>query len=179
VSQLQKRNIWVELIVKFVIKMKALFFIIFSSLALNINAQWVIKNIDNGFDDPYKYAYSSEPKNRFIKIEPYDAFEPKVLFFLGGEYYCGDGPVLVELSFQVNGQNKKHSSMCKLFSIEEDDYVLISENLINEDYLSDFKASSTMKIRINDYDCESDDNIQTVYSFSMSGSSSALNFVLK
>jgi len=69
--------------------------------------------------------------------------------------------------------------MCKLFSIEEDDYALISENIINEDFLSDFKASSTMKIRINDYDCESEDNIQTVYTFSMSGSTSALNFVLK
>lgn len=159
--------------------MKALLLFIFSNIILNVNAQWVVKNTDNGFDDPYKYAYSSEPKNRFIKIEPYDAFEPKILFFLGGEYYCGNGPVLIELSFQVNGQNKKYSRICNLFTIEEDDYALISENLMNEDFLSDFKASNTMKVRINDYDCESDDNIQTVYTFSMSGSTAALKFVLK
>ena len=159
--------------------MKHSILLLFVFILCSAKAQWISKKIDNGFDEPYKFAYSAEPKDRFIKLQPYDDFDTKILFYLGGEYYCGDGPVFIELSFQVNGQNKKYSRYCNLFNIDEDKYAMISDDFMNEAFLSDFKASSTMKIRINDYDCESQDNFQTVYTFSMSGSSAALNFVLK
>lgn len=98
--------------------MKYYIFIFFLNFIISAKAQWISKRIDNGFDEPYKYAFSAEPKNRFIKLEPYDEFEPKVLFYLGGEYYCGEGPVFIELSFQVNGQNKNMVAIVNCFQLK-------------------------------------------------------------
>lgn len=146
----------------------------------NANAQWISKRIDNGFDDPVNLAYVvSTADDRFLKLEQIgDGFESRVMFYLGGEYYCGDGPVYIEFSFQVNGQNKKYTRQCELFHIDDDNYALISNNFTGEDFISAFKACTTLKIRINDFDCP-EGNVQTIYTFKMSGSTAALNFVSK
>ena len=42
-------------------------------------------------------------------------------------------------------------------------------------FLKDFKSCTTMKIRITDNDCET--SPQVIYTYNMSGSTAALNFV--
>jgi hypothetical protein len=158
-------------------------FLLFAILFLShtkVNAQWISKKIDNGFDDPVNIAYvNSTTDDRYLKLENFkNGFEDGVVFFLGNEYFCGGGPIIIELSFQVNGQNKKYTRECILFNFEEMDYALISKNLFEEDFLTDFKACTTMKIRVNDHECE-EGITQTIYTFKMTGSSAALSFVSK
>jgi hypothetical protein len=157
-----------------------LFTFIFLLFCSSANAQWISKKIDNGFDDPVNIAYvNSTTDDRYLKLENFkNGFEDGVVFFLGNEYFCGGGPIMIELSFQVNGQNKKYTRECILFSFEEMDYALISKNLFEEDFLTDFKACTTMKIRVNDHECE-EGTTQKIYTFKMTGSTAALNFVSK
>lgn len=36
--------------------------------SMNLNAQWVIKNVKNGFDDPYKICYNESRKGTILKM---------------------------------------------------------------------------------------------------------------
>jgi hypothetical protein len=151
-------------------------FVLLLTQTLQVNAQWISKKVDNGFDDPiYLALVRSTEDDNYLKLENYDdGFEKGVVLFLGGEYYCSEESVFIELSFQVNGVNKKYSRTC-LIQNSETPIAVISTDLLKEDFLKDFKACTTMKIRITDYECES--NSQVIYSYKMSGSTAALNFV--
>ncbi len=35
--------------------------------------QWTFKTVDNGFDEPYKIAYTAKNNNAILKIEPVEA----------------------------------------------------------------------------------------------------------
>jgi hypothetical protein len=153
--------------------MKKLVFSLMTLFTYGVNAQWVAKKIDNGFDAPTKIAYTGENQKAYLKME---SSSSGGFFYVGGETYCGEGPVFVEMSFQVNGVNKQYGRVCNLFG-EENPIAIISIDILNEDFYQDFKSATTMKIRISDYDCS--ETIQTLYSFSMSGSTAALNFILK
>jgi hypothetical protein len=153
--------------------MKRLLLIGIIALSFTSNAQWLVNKLDNGFDTPSKIAYTGEKQSVYLKLENVDN---DVVFFVGGEAYCGNGPVFVELSFQVNGVNKQYGRACSLFG-DEDPIAVVSVDLINEDFYADFKAASTIKIRINDFDCS--ETIKTMYTFSMSGSTAAVNYVSK
>jgi hypothetical protein len=151
-------------------------FVLLLTQTLQVNAQWISKKTDNGFDEPFYYAYvNSTDQNNYLRLERYnDGFEEGIVFFVGGEYYCSDEMVFIELSFQVNGINKKYSRSC-IIHASENPIAVISTEINKEDFLKDFKSCTTMKIRITDNDCET--SPQVIYTYNMSGSTAALNFV--
>lgn len=150
--------------------MKKLIFTIGMFMCLNANAQWVSKTIDNGFDKPTKIAYTEDGQKPYLKIEE---FEGKAVLIFKGIYFC-DSPIFVEMSYQVNGENKKYGTVAELNDAETTAF--ISWDLQSEEYFNDFKNSTSVKIRITDTGVCNDNPI---YTFKMNGSTAALNFVTK
>jgi hypothetical protein len=140
-----------------------LLFVLIVSFA---NAQWTYRNIDNGFDEPYKIAHSAVNNNGFVKLEE---DEGTIFFYLQGTYFCDEYPD-VDLVYVVNGQNKKYN--IQGFKTSNSTIIVLSFDLLNDEMLNDFKNCTTLKIRVNETHCRTD-----VYTFNMSKSSSALNFV--
>ena len=85
--------------------MKKLMISIALMLNLNVNAQWMNKNINNGFDDPYRICYTAENNGSVLKLENVDG---TIFFYLLGGYTCDENPT-VDLSFLVNGSYVKYS----------------------------------------------------------------------
>ena len=150
--------------------MKKLIFTIGMFTCLNSNAQWITKTIDNGFDEPTKIAYTEDGQKPFLKIEE---FEGKAVLIFKGIYFC-DSPIFVEMSYQVNGENKKYGTVAQLNDAQTTAFV--SWDLQSEEYFNDFKNCTTVKIRITDTGVCNDNPI---YTFKMNGSTAAVNFVLK
>ena len=146
--------------------MKKLLMSVGVMLCLNANAQWVNKNVDNDFDEPYRICYTETNNSGYLKLENDDGI---ISFFIKGGYYCEDNPV-VDLSFIVNGVVKKYS--INATTSESNNIVWLIDDLINSEFINDFKTCSTLKIRINDSVCETE-----TYSFIMSGSQSAISFI--
>ena len=148
--------------------MKTLLMTIGLALSYTASAQWVSKTVDNGFDDPYKIAHTSGYENQFLKLENY---KNEISFYIGGVYIC-DEAVSVDMSFLVNGVYQKYNLLdC---SVSEDNRTLFfMDNLTTHEIFSSFKASSSVKIRINDATCG-----VVTYEFKMSGSTTAYNYVV-
>ena len=53
-------------------------------LNLNVNAQWMNKNINNGFDDPYRICYTAENNGSVLKLENVDG---SIFFLSAGWLY--------------------------------------------------------------------------------------------
>lgn len=143
-------------------------------MALTFNnafGQWITRTIDNGFDKPTRIAYTEDGQHAFLKLEEY---EGKAVFILKGIYFC-DSPIFVEMSYQVNGANKKYGAVAELNDAETTAF--ITWDLQNEDYFSDFKNCTLVKIRVTDTGACSGEN--TIYTFKMNGSTNAFNFVSK
>lgn len=147
--------------------MKTFLSIILLALSFTASSQWITKNIDNGFDDPYHIAYTSDGQDSYLKLEN---VEGKIYFYLGGGYTCSD-ELTVDISFIVNGAYEKYTF--NAVSSEDRKNVFFVSDLLNETCLADFKACSSLKIRINDSLCETE-----IYTFNMSGSSAALKYVI-
>jgi hypothetical protein len=140
-------------------------------MALTLNnafAQWVTKTIDNGFDEPTKIAYTEDGQRPFLKLE---RFESAGVLMMGGVYFCSN-PVFIELSFQVNGVNKKYGRIANVN--EDQNRAFITWDIKNEDFISDFKNATSVKVRITDTD---ECNDGQIYTFKMSGSTASINFV--
>ena len=146
--------------------MKKLLMSVGVMLCLNANAQWVNKNVNNDFDEPYRICYTETNNSGYLKLENVDGL---ISFFIKGGYYCEDNPV-VDLSFIVNGVVKKYS--INATTSESNNIVWLIGDLINSKFIDDFKTCSTLKIRINDSVCETE-----TCSFIMGGSQSAINFI--
>jgi hypothetical protein len=69
----------------------------------------------------------------------------------------------VAKKYQINGSTSESKKI-----------VWLTDDLMNSKILNDFKACSSVKLRVNDSVCSSE-----MYSFSMSGSSSAISFITK
>jgi hypothetical protein len=52
--------------------MKTLLITIGLVLSYTASAQWVSKTINNGFDAPYKIAYTDVAQNQWLKLENYN-----------------------------------------------------------------------------------------------------------
>ncbi len=59
--------------------MKTLTLFFFLLLSLTTYSQWVYKTVTDGFDDPYKVAYTDNPSGAYLKME---YSEGRVLFFI-------------------------------------------------------------------------------------------------
>lgn len=142
-------------------------------LALSFNnayAQWINKRIDNGFDNAYNICYndSKEDKSVMIKLENVDG---DIAFYLANGYFCEDD-VIVDISFLVNGEYKKYVATGTRST--DNSCLFLIDDMRQDITLLNFKKSSVMKIRINDSVCG-----EMIYTFSMAGSTSAWNFIIK
>lgn len=137
-------------------------------LSFYSNAQWVKENVDNGFDEPYNICYTAENNGAILKLENVNG---SIYFYLSGGYYCEE-KLIVDISFMVNGTFKKYVEVASVS--ESNDIVWINNDLMNSEMINDFKSCSLVKLRVNDAVCDSE-----TYSFSMSGSTSAITFINK
>ena len=134
-----------------------------------VSAQWKYELNDNGFDKPYKVAYTPENNSANLYLFKIDT---SVVFSVSGGYYCDDAP-MVDVVFVVNGVDKK-------FSVEgykggSSDVIYISWDLAEDPlFLEAFKAASTVRIRINESYCKTE-----IYSFKMTSSKAAYEFMSK
>lgn len=145
-----------------------LFFSLF--ITLNLSSQWVYKTITDGFDDPYKIAYTDNAYGPYLKME---MFNGSLIFYIKGSYFC-DEELGYDFVFQSGSDVYKVSGV----GVKNDngDVLFFTADLINEgdEVVSWFKKCSKLKIRINETICPID-----YYEFDMSKSSSALEFMLK
>lgn len=141
--------------------------IMFILTSSSFNAQWSYQTVNNGFDTPYKIANSSRNNNAILKLENVYG---DIAFYLQGGYFCDEEPT-VEMIFIVNGENKKYY----LTSTKSPDNtcLFLIDDLVESNVFADFKACSSMKLRVNESYCENE-----VYTFNMSKSTTAFNYVL-
>jgi len=52
--------------------MKKIFFLLNGLLPIFAFGQWTFQKVDNGFDEPYKIAYTAQNNNAILKLEPVD-----------------------------------------------------------------------------------------------------------
>jgi hypothetical protein len=136
-------------------------------LSFYSNAQWIKKNVNNDFDEPYRICYTESSGMNYLKLENVDG---EIFFYMQGGYYCDEKPT-IDLAFIVNGVSKKYTVYA--VTSEDSKSIWIIDNLLTDtDMLSDFKLCSTLKLRVYDSVC----GIET-YSFNMSGSQSAISFI--
>jgi hypothetical protein len=147
--------------------MKNLIILIMLLVSVTANAQWNYEVVDNGFDDKYRIAYTERSNNAILKLENSDG---NIAFYLQGSYFCDDNPE-VDLVFVVNGENKKYY-LTSTKSIDNTCLFLIND-LAESNIFTDFKACSSMKIRVNEIYCDTE-----VYNFNMSKSTSAYMYML-
>lgn len=133
---------------------------------LNSFSQWISKKIDNGFDTPYYIAYTQDGQNAYLKLENYNG----IAFYMGGVYVC-DESVKVDISFLVSGEYKKYTNTCGVSDNHKIVFIVDDINS-NPDFLADFKAASSVRIRVNDTTCDTE-----IYEFKMTGSTAAFNTV--
>lgn len=137
-------------------------------VTLNSFSQWIVKKIDNGFDTPYKIAYTEDGQNAFLKLENYKG----IAFYMGGVYVCDESPT-VDISFLVNGEYQKYYTIGK---VSENRKTLFMIDNLNSDleFLADFKAATSVRIRVNDTTCDTE-----IYEFNMAGSTAAYDAISK
>lgn len=145
---------------------KLLVLVSVSLFSFSALSQWVVKKIDNGFDTPYKIAYTEDGQNAFLKLENYKG----IAFYIGGVYVCDESPT-VDISFLVKGEYQKYTTTG---NISENHKTVFMVDDINSDtkFLADFKSASSVRIRINDTTCDSE-----IYEFKMTGSTAAYDYI--
>lgn len=135
----------------------------------SISAQWTYKINDNGFDEPYKMAYTAPNNSASLYLFKLDT---SVVLSINGGYYCEDYPT-VDVVFVINGVDKKFS--VGGYKGGSSDVVYISWDLEEDQlFLDAFKTASTIKIRINESYCTTE-----IYTFKMTGSKAAYDFMIK
>jgi hypothetical protein len=135
----------------------------------SVSAQWTYKVSDNGFDEPYKIAYTPENNSASLYLFKIDT---SVVFSVNGGYYCDDAPT-VDVVFVVNGVDKKFS--VEGYKGSSSDVIYISWNLEEDPlFLEAFKTASTVRIRINESYCTTE-----IYTFKMTSSKAAYDFMIK
>jgi hypothetical protein len=148
--------------------MKKLLLVLLGTTVFSLNslAQWKVDKIDNGFDTPYYIAYTQDGQNAYLKLENYKG----IAFYMGGIYVC-DESVVVDISFMVNGEYQKYYLTG---NVSENRKTLFMVDDLNSDaeFLADFKAASSVRIRVNDKTCDTE-----IYEFKMTGSTAAFNRV--
>jgi hypothetical protein len=130
-------------------------------------SQWSFEKVSNGFDDPYRIAYTSANNSAILKLENVDE---SIFFYIQGGYYCDDYPS-VDLVFVINGENIKYN--IEGMKNDKNDVVFFTTDLVNNEMFDSFKKCSVLKVRINETYCDTD-----TYSFNMSKSTSAVNFII-
>jgi hypothetical protein len=130
-------------------------------------SQWTTKTIDSQFDGKFKKAYTKTSNNGFLAMEK---GEVQPFFYLRGSYFCDD-TAEIDIVFEVNGQNKKHTIYAT--KSKDSNVYYFEESSWTENFISDFKNAHICYIRVNQEYCQDD-----YYVFNMSGSTAAYNFIM-
>ena len=136
--------------------------------SMTAKAQWTYEKIDNGFDEPYKIAYTEPDNYVYLKLE---LVREEVVLYISGGYYCDEKPS-VDVVFVVDGVNKKYNF--KAYKSENSKTLYFTFNFLAESSVEDFKNAKTVKIRVNESYCSSEQ-----YVFDMGRSKAALEFISK
>ena len=84
--------------------MKKLFFTFTVLFSVSIAySQWTYERVDNGFDEPYRIAYTKANNDCILKLENVDG---EIAFYIQGGYFCDEEPY-VEMSFLVGSEYHK------------------------------------------------------------------------
>ena len=134
-----------------------------------LNAQWTYKIANNGFDTPYKIAYTPTSNGAEAYMFVIDS---AVVLEVSGGYYCDDKPS-IDVVLVVNGVDKKFEF--EGYKGGTSDVVYITWDMASEpEFLNAFKLASTMKIRINESYCSTE-----VYTYKMTNSKAAFDYMIK
>ena len=134
-----------------------------------LNAQWSFKTIKNGFDKPFKMAYT--PENNGAEAYMLVIDNAVVLEISGGDY-CDEDPK-VDVELVVNGVDNKFAF--EGYKGSTGDVIYITWDMASEPaFLSAFKLASTMKIRINESYCTTE-----IYTYKMTNSKAAFEYMIK
>lgn len=132
-----------------------------------INAQWSFKTVNNGFDKPYKIAYTPENNG----AEAYMLFvDSAVVLEISGGYYCDEDPN-VDVVLVVNGVDNKFEF--EGYKGSTSDVVYLTWDLeLHPEFLNAFKLASIMRVRINESSCDN-----AIYTYKMTSSKAAFDYV--
>ena len=132
-----------------------------------LNAQWSFKTVNNGFDKPYKVAYT--PGNN--GAEAYMLFvDSSVVLEISGGYYCDEEPN-VDVVLVVNGVDNKFEF--EGYKGSTSDVVYLTWDMeLHPEFLNAFKLASIMRVRINESSCDN-----AIYTYKMTSSKAAFDYV--
>jgi len=129
-------------------------------------AQWTNKNINNGFDEPYRICHTKENNGAILKLENVDG---EIALYLQGGYFC-DENLTVDILLMVNGEWKKYSTVGT--KSEDSKALFLIYNLASSELILSFLNATSIKLRVNETYCDNE-----YYQFNMSGSTSAYKFI--
>ena len=147
--------------------MKNLLLIIVLLCSVSAQSQWAYETVDNGFDEAYKIAYTKRVSGAFLKLENIDG---EIIFYLQGVFFCDDDDTKVDISYMVAGKWEKYNGSGIVSN--DQTIVFLEPNMLTSGMLEDFKAATSVKIRIRQTYCD-----EQIFEFNMSGSTKALNFM--
>lgn len=132
------------------------------------NAQWKTETIDNGFDPPFRVAYTNDGQSKFLKLTKFS--DSSVMLTMYEGYVCEERPV-VELSFKMDTGWAKFA----VYGLTSTDSkkVYISTDVVNS-FGDAFSKASVLRIRLNDGHCGTN-----MSEFNMTGSAAALKFIMR
>lgn len=147
------------------------------SINLSIHSQWYFDKYIDSDNTPYTIAYTDIDQDAFLKLENINS---KVFFYLEGEHFCEDNPLL-DITFITkaieNGKRKiflEETFSVNAFKSEDNKFILIENDLERSILLAQFKNCTKIRIRIRSRFCN-----EEIYYFDMSNSTKAYNFVKK
>ena len=133
-----------------------------------LNAQWSFKTVKNGFDKPFKLAYTPTSNGAEAYMLVIDS---AVILEISGGYYCDENPK-VDVVLVVNGVDNKFEF--KGYKGSTSDVVYITWDMEqNPEFLDTFKLASTMRVRINESKCDT-----SVYEYKMTNGKAAFNYII-
>jgi hypothetical protein len=148
--------------------MKKLFFTLVLLFSVSMAySQWTYERVDNGFDEPYRIAYTKVNNDCILKLENVNG---EVAFYIQGGYFCDEEP-LVEMSFLVGSEY--HKFYANGTKGDDSKVVFIMDDITGSNILADFKNCSILKIRITDDICDDE-----IFNFNMTNSTSAYKYIL-
>lgn len=155
---------------------KATLLLCLALIGLTASSQWTHKVINSEFDGKFKKAFTKIDNGGFLAMEvgeiPIDTSEDKYPFiYLMGVYFC-DESTTMQIALFVGKEIKNYEA--EATKSNDSRVYYISDDIWTPEFVSDFKKASRCSIRVNQDYCTTD-----YFSFNMTGSSNAFNFISK
>lgn len=146
---------------------KGIFLVMGVLMVGTLHAQWSYKTVKNGFDDPYKLAFTPENNGASAYMLIVDT---TVILELSGGSYCDQNPK-VDVVLVVNREDKKFEF--EGYKGQTSDVVYITWDMeSNPEFIDAFMLATTMRVRINESYCNTE-----VYTYKMTNGKAAFNYI--